>query len=97
MVARSGGHADIGDVVFHRGFRNHRLRAVSARHSDDVGGTNGPRGELAQIVAGTEEDGFDSSPARFVRKVERLHLPAAGLRVHDQDRFREAPIRSSVG
>ena len=83
VVPRSGGDADVREVVLHRDLGDERLRAVSARHSDHIGGARRLMCESPQIVAAFEDDRLDPPPPSLVYKIELLDLSASRLRVHE--------------
>jgi hypothetical protein len=94
VVAGPGGDADERHLVAHGDAGDQRLRAVPAGHADHVGAP-GHRllGEPDQVVARGQHHRLDAPPAGLLHQAEPLHLAAARLGVHQQDRPPRRPHR----
>jgi hypothetical protein len=62
------------------------LRAVAARHADDIGTLgDGLLRQRPQVVPALQDDRRDRAAPRLGLQVELVDLPAAGPPIHDQD------------
>ena len=80
MVARPRRNADVGDVMLHCDRRDQRLRPVAPGHPDDVCTLrDGPIGELAEVVAAPEQQGFDLRLLASSARLKRSAFPPPEL------------------
>ena len=85
VVAGAGGDDHHRQPGLRRDRRDHRLRAVPARHAEHIDAARGHIADpLEPVLPRLEDHRLDPSPAALVHEFEVLCLAAARLQVHEE-------------
>ena len=108
MISSPRGDADVGNVVPRGNRRHESLGAVASGHPDHLrAARDRALSQLEQVIAGPQNDGFDTPSPSFSSEVEALGLSATRLQVdyqhgrtggpHRRDRREHAAHRGRSG